>query len=726
MLTAIIVLTSLTQILLSLFVLFKGRKNLSYFLFFLIGLSSLGWAISNYLTTVYLNSPDVLYIIRVILLFVVLQNTFFCMFTRYFPKKTWDGNGRWLYSYVLLTAITAVVVLTPFVFVSAEVKEGIALTKAAPGILLFIVHAAYSIILGFRWLIRKAKNTSGREKNQLILLIIASVLNWIVVPITNFALTPLLKSTFFITFSPIYTLLFASLIAYAIVAQRLFDIRLIVARSVVYVFSMGILALSYATISSFLVNGLLSQASSLSINIATNTVIFLIAVVIFPYLKVFFDKTTRKLFFRDSYDSQQVLDKISNTIVSEIHLHEILKNVTFDIVNATKSVYIDFLLHHGDSDPLLITRHKHGQTDNPKSIITRLHDYKYDEIVTDELPSSDLQEFLAKNDIALSIRLKTHRQVVGYMLMGEKKSGNIFTKQDRALLSIAANELAVAIQNALRFEEIQGFAETLEVRVKEATYKLQASNRKLKEMDETKDDFISMASHQLRTPLTSVKGYLSMVIEGDAGKLTAMQKKLLNQAFISSQRMVFLIADLLNVSRLKTGKFIIETKPTNLANIVQEEIGQLTETAAGRGLELSFKKPSSFPSLMLDETKIRQVIMNFIDNAIYYTPAGGKVEVILGETEASVELKVVDNGIGVPKAEQHNLFNKFYRAGNARKARPDGTGLGLFMAKKVIVAQGGAIIFDSHEDKGSIFGFNFPKQRLLVTQSNETMSHSTA
>jgi signal transduction histidine kinase len=205
-----------------------------------------------------------------------------------------------------------------------------------------------------------------------------------------------------------------------------------------------------------------------------------------------------------------------------------------------------------------------------------------------------------------------------------------------------------------------------------------------------------------------------MVLDEDAGKVNPQQRKLLDQAFISSQRMVYLIADLLNVSRLKTGKFIIEPKPTNLADVVESELEQLKETAKGRDLKLLFQRPKSFPTMNLDETKIRQVIMNFSDNAIYYTPAGGTITVSLVDKPESVELTVADNGIGVPKAEQHHLFSKFYRAGNAKKARPDGTGLGLFMAQKVIVAQGGAIIFHSEENKGSTFGFSFPKAKLLV------------
>ena len=144
--------------------------------------------------------------------------------------------------------------------------------------------------------------------------------------------------------------------------------------------------------------------------------------------------------------------------------------------------------------------------------------------------------------------------------------------------------------------------------------------------------------------------------------------------------------------------------------MVEGEIKQLAETAKARDLEMVFDKPTDFTMMNLYETKIRQVIMNLADNALYFKPNGGKITIQLKADENNVIYSVTDTGIGVPKSEQHKLFTKFYRAGNARKARPDGTGLGLFMAKKVVVAQGGAIIFKTQEGKGSTFGFSFPRQ----------------
>jgi len=299
----------------------------------------------------------------------------------------------------------------------------------------------------------------------------------------------------------------------------------------------------------------------------------------------------------------------------------------------------------------------------------------------------------------------------GALLLGEKLNGRPIYIDEQAELKKVAFEVALGIENTLQFEKIKQFNVELEQKIEDATGKLRKTNEKLKALDEAKDEFISMASHQLRTPLTSIKGYISLILDGDMGNVPTKQRKMLNEAFSSSQRMVYLISDLLNVSRLKTGKFLIEATDVYLPDVVEDEIDQVKEMAEVKNIKIHYTKPKTFTHLELDDMKIRQVIMNFIDNAIHYTPEGGEINVELKESDKSVEFRVIDSGIGVPKSEQHHLFTKFYRAGNARKARPDGTGLGLFMGKKVVVASGGSIIFNSEEDKGSIFGFIFPVKR---------------
>ena len=198
-----------------------------------------------------------------------------------------------------------------------------------------------------------------------------------------------------------------------------------------------------------------------------------------------------------------------------------------------------------------------------------------------------------------------------------------------------------------------------------------------------------------------------MLLEGDAGEIKVAQYDFINEAFQGANRMVGLINDLLNVSRMETGKFFLEPSPIRLDLVVDDEIRQLEPYARDKHLYIKKDVKGKIPVIEVDETKIRQVIMNFIDNAIYYTKEGGVI-VEVSKDSANVKVEVIDTGIGVPDKQKNNLFSKFFRAENARKIRPDGTGLGLYLAKKVVEDHGGELIFKSEEGKGSTFGFKMP------------------
>jgi signal transduction histidine kinase len=651
--------------------------------------------------------------------FVVLQNTFFFLLVRVFPDNQLKVlNNKKYIAAILYSVVTAIVAASPLLFTSFEDGAPV----PGPGMALFLPHALIFAVGGIFYLFFRFFKTRGVQKAQLQYFLAGTVLLYTMVPIGNFVVPLLFKSNLFVILSPLYSIVFAGLFAYGIIAKRLFDIRAAVARSVAYILSLGFLGAVWGavifTIFSLLGFGNLSRESERAILVA----LALLTAVVFPVTKRFFDKLTNKLFYRDAYDPQIFLDQLNKTLVSDIELEVLLRNTTRVVVENLKCSSCHVAVNEANNKSIRVVGSVPSElsTNEIRGIGEELSKHRRKVIAADNLDSHQktLQNTLGDKNISVVVSLSAGHALsdkpLAYMLLGPKKSGNIYNKQDLKIIEIIADELVIAIQNALRFEEIQGFAATLQDKVNKATAKLQQTNKKLRELDETKDEFISMASHQLRTPLTSVKGYMSMVLEEDAGKLKKQQKQLLDQAFVSSQRMVYLIADLLNVSRLKTGKFIIDAVPTNLAEVVEGEVSQLRETIRRKKLKLNYDKPKNFPLLMLDETKIRQVIMNFADNAIYYTPSGGEINISLKEDKKNVYFQVTDSGIGVPKQDKQHMFSKFYRAKNARKARPDGTGLGLFMAKKVVDAQGGSILFESEEGKGSTFGFYFNKHQLAV------------
>lgn len=574
---------------------------------------------------------------------------------------------------------------------------------AGPIYLLLIAIILFYFAGGIYLLAKYYRRAAPVNRVQLQYIFVGLLLTLVPAFVAN-GILPVLGHSEPSAYGPVSVVFFSALTSVAIVRHRLLDIRLVVARSLAYVLVLGTLGAGFALILITLTS-VFFQTSQVSIGIrATYIIIALLLALTYQPLKRRFDKLTNRIFFRDYYDPQTVLDRLSALLVGTVDLKKIEEDSSKILFDTIRPSSVKYLLLADEAE-------KKDET------LELLLNYRRDIVVLESLDQhrhKALYDAMLQQSIALAARLKTSHKDQGFMVLGFKQSGSIYSTADIRLLGIVADEIAVGLQNAIRFEEIQRFNITLQEKVDEATRQLRHVNHRLRELDQAKDEFISMASHQLRTPLTTIKGYLSMIIEGDVGAIKKEQEPLLKQAFDSAQNMVDLIADLLNVSRLQSGKFVIENKPTQLADMVEAEVKRLGEQATARNITLVFQKPSDTPVLNLDETKIRQVVMNFLDNAIYYTPKGGSITVELVTTPDSVTYTVTDTGVGVPKAVQHHLFSKFYRADNAKKMRPDGTGLGLFMAKKVIVAQGGAIIFKSTEGKGSTFGFSFPRKAVEI------------
>ncbi len=596
------------------------------------------------------------------------------------------------------------------------------------GYSLYTIYFVVLTLFAFIVLVRGYIGSSGLKRYYYQYLFSGFVLAFGVGMLFNLIL-PAFGNYQYIWVGPLSTLFYTSFVTYAIVKHRLFDIKLVIARSVAYALSIASLIITYSLLSFFV----LSRFTEIDINRSSesywlNIGLLVLVAATFPYIKHFFDRITNKIFYRDTYETSAFLDKLNQVLISEVSLNTLLVHSATTIAENLKSEFGQFAVGVSDKQEWRYAGTHHSkklEALTTESKQAKLQELPWKVVITDQLDDryQSLKKILQNNNVAILIQLAVHpddkSKNTSMLALGPRKSGNPYSKQDIRLLEIITSELVIAIENSLRYEEIAKFNETLKGEVDDATKQLRRTNEKLKAMDETKDEFISMASHQLRTPLTSVKGYLSMVIEGDAGELNEQQEKLLKQAFFSSQRMVYLISDLLNVSRLRTGKFLIEPSETSLPDIIEGELDQLRETAEVRGLTLKFDRPDNFPVVMLDETKIRQVIMNFLDNAIYYSTAGGDVVVELENRPKTIELRIIDSGIGVPRSQQHQLFSKFYRAENARRARPDGTGLGLFMAKKVVIAHGGAIIFKSVEGSGSTFGFVFPRSKVEVRRTKD-------
>jgi len=234
--------------------------------------------------------------------------------------------------------------------------------------------------------------------------------------------------------------------------------------------------------------------------------------------------------------------------------------------------------------------------------------------------------------------------------------------------------------------------------------------KKIKEVDQMKDEFISIASHELRTPVTGIRGYVSMILEGTFGKVSGKMEESLKMVEGAATRLASLVEDLLNVSRIEQGRLAIEASPQDAGQIIKNIMAELSIQAKQKNLELKYQPHAEkLPLLNIDDERFKQVLINLIGNAIKYTEKG-QVEVTTAEKNngKTLEIKIKDTGIGMSAADRERLFQKFYRVQTEKTKNITGTGLGLWITKQIIELMKGTIMIDSMEGVGTQVTLQFP------------------
>lgn len=222
-------------------------------------------------------------------------------------------------------------------------------------------------------------------------------------------------------------------------------------------------------------------------------------------------------------------------------------------------------------------------------------------------------------------------------------------------------------------------------------------------------DFVSLASHQLRTPLSAIKWDTEILLSGKPGQMTPKQLDYLHQIYRSTERAISLVNDLLDVSRIQEGAIHLELRPTRVEDVVEETVDSFETLIKAGNINVNFQVINGpVPKVETDEEKLKRIMMNLLSNAIKYTPAGGKISVAVERFADHLKISVTDSGVGIAREDQEKIFSRFFRSPKILKLAPDGTGLGLFIARSLVEAMGGKIGFLSQEGKGSTFYFILP------------------
>ncbi len=287
--------------------------------------------------------------------------------------------------------------------------------------------------------------------------------------------------------------------------------------------------------------------------------------------------------------------------------------------------------------------------------------------------------------------------VIGVMVICLGESEMLLFQYQQDLIERLASVIGIAIDNALLYKEIQ------------------QANEALKQIDKLKDEFVSLASHELRTPMTAIKSYLWMALSGKGGELSEKLKFYLNRAYTSTDRLIKLVNDMLNVSRIESGRIMLAIKPINLNELITDTITEVLPRAQELGIAIIFNPMQNLPYVQADPDKIKEILINLIGNSLKFTPKGGKITTSVSISNDTVIVKVTDTGKGISGENMAKLFHKFgtLDSNYLVKQSAQGTGLGLYISKSLIELHGGKIWVESEgEGRGSTFFFTLKLAHL--------------
>lgn len=246
---------------------------------------------------------------------------------------------------------------------------------------------------------------------------------------------------------------------------------------------------------------------------------------------------------------------------------------------------------------------------------------------------------------------------------------------------------------------------------------LTKANEMLRTLDQRKSEFVSIVAHQFRTPLSGIKWLFDMLIQGEFGALTNEQRTFIMKGNENNQRLIGLIEDMLSVDRIESGKSKFVFSKIQLLDLFDNVLFEVHASALQAGVAIEFaNRPKDLPKVSADPEQMRAVVQNLLDNAVRYTLPGGKISIGFNVDGDSVVVSIKDNGIGIPEGEQGRIFNRFYRSRNAIRAKPNGSGLGLFIVKGIIERHGGKVWFESKEGQGTTFYFSVKIAPTITTK----------
>lgn len=319
--------------------------------------------------------------------------------------------------------------------------------------------------------------------------------------------------------------------------------------------------------------------------------------------------------------------------------------------------------------------------------------------VLDEAESQKIQNIMGTKTTFVFPIFASHDTAIGVFIASTCKTIEEVTQFERDMIQIFIDGVGIAIEHALLYSKL-----------KNTTDQLAVANDKLKQLDQLKDEFVSVASHELRTPMTAIKSFLWMAIHKQAENMTPDLRRYLDKAYVSTERLINLVNDMLNISRIEGGRVALNLEMVDIVALTTDVVEELSVKAGEKGVKLGMER-SNIPMVFCDRDKVHEVLLNLMGNSLKFTPKDGRVWVDFNKEPEMLEIKVNDSGRGIAPEDMNKLFTKFGRLDNSyvAVAESGGTGLGLYISKSVVELHKGRIWAESPGiDRGSTFTFTLP------------------
>lgn len=411
------------------------------------------------------------------------------------------------------------------------------------------------------------------------------------------------------------------------------------------------------------------------------------------------------------------LQKLSRAINTTLDENEIFNRLSFDLLNQIGFEKYMFLIL--DSQKQFQSKRLFSFSEEEKeglSAFLKDHPALQDKLNAGEFLSSlhiTAQEKAAlseslKTDVFILVPILVQNTLLGLITAGHISSAYPLTEGDTEMISLLADQLGQAIENAHLFEEVYKSSHDLEIKVRERTRQLTEALERVQKINKTKSEFISAVSHELRTPLTSIKGYAAILLAGKIGEIPEAVKERLSKINKHSDNLVSLINNLLDISRIESGKANLKFKTQPLMPVIETIEDLLMPQLKEKEISLQKNIPPDLPDIPMDASHIERVFTNLIGNAIKFTPVNGTITISALRQADTLRISVADTGIGIKPEDIEKLFDEFYRVENEINENVKGSGLGLSLVKKIIAAHNGTIHVQSIPGQETEFSFSLP------------------